>query len=181
MLAVAQDSLTFSEQSGILGNTFHVTGHMSMKPQNTTSGGAVPQALQDMRESFSVTMPGSISSHTGGVAHGDTVTYVIHYGEETDIDVVGGGFDTGSLLPIAIGVAVVLLLVIAGFILWQRRRRKAARLRAAQSQPVAPSFAAPSYTPPYTPPFTTGASDAPTLPALGEQTGGAGGAESDPS
>jgi hypothetical protein len=171
LLAVAQDSLSFSEQSGILGNSFHVTGHMSMRPQSPTSGG-VPPALKDMRESLSITMPGAISSHKGGVVHGNTVTYVIHYGEETDIDAVGGGFDTTPLL-IGIGGAVIALLIIAALILWLRRRGAAERRRAAQRQENPPAFA-PVYTPPITPPFTSAGPDAPTVPAMDDASGGAG-------
>jgi hypothetical protein len=95
LIGAAQDTLAFSEQDGLLGNTFHVTGHMSMIPQGGATG-AVPLALQDMRESFSVSMPGSITSHRGGVTHGNTVTYVIHYGQATDIDVVGGCAPTAA-------------------------------------------------------------------------------------
>ncbi len=117
------DTLSFTEQSGFLTNTFHVTGHISLNIQaGATSAGGVDASpyLKDMRDSFAVTMPGSITSHKGGTVNGNTVTYTVHYGEETDIDVVGSGLNTGVLIPIGAGVAIILL-AIAGFIIWGRR------------------------------------------------------------
>ena len=148
------ETLNFSEQQGTLSNTFHVTGHMSMVlPQGTTNTGGVDVTpyLKDLRESFSVTMPGSIISHKGGVVSGNTVSYTVHYGEETDIDVVGGGFNTSLLLPIGAGAGLILLLIIAGVVFWLLRRRGKA---AAQ---VAPDAA---------PAFVAAASDAPTTPGF---------------
>jgi hypothetical protein len=160
LISVAQDTLAFSEQDGLLGNTFHVVGHMSMIPQGGATG-AVPQALQDMRESFSVTMPGSITSHKGGVTHGNTVTYVIHYGEQADIDVVGGGADPARLALVGLGgVLLALIIIIIALLLW--RRKRGARQAPGQPQPRPPEFA-PVYTPAFTPPYTSAAPDAPTV------------------
>ncbi|HEX8727631.1 MAG TPA: hypothetical protein VF739_03355 [Ktedonobacterales bacterium] len=132
------DTLNFTEQSGFLSNTFHVTGHMSMIfPQSATDTGGIDVSsyLSDMRESFSVTMPGSITSHKGGSVSGDTVSYTIHYGQETDIDVIGGGFNPSHLLPIGVAFVVILLLI-GGLIFWRQRRNMAARIT-----PVEPAFA----------------------------------------
>ncbi len=149
----SQDTLHFSEQSGFLSNTFHVTGHMSMvmpTPPSSSDTGMpdVSQYLKDMRESFSITMPGSLTSHKGGVVNGNTVTYTVHYGEETDIDVVGGGLNTALLLPIGGGVLVVVLLIVGGVIFWRMRGGK----RAEQ----------PSVEP--TPAFVPAGNDTPTMP-----------------
>ncbi len=128
------DTITFSEQSGFLSNTFHVTGHISLNipSSSTDTGGAdVSQYLKDMRDSFAVTMPGSITSHKGGVVSGNTVTYTVHFGEETDIDVAGSALNTTTLIPIGTGGAL-LLLAVGGFIIWIWRRRSAS-----PNQPVA--------------------------------------------
>jgi hypothetical protein len=169
-----QDTLTFSQQSGLLSNTFHVTGHMSMvvppSSLGDTGGVDITQYLKDMRESFSVTMPGSITSHTGGVVSGNTVTYTVHYGEQTNIDVVGGGLNLGPLLPIGAAVIVILLLAIVGAILWSRRRKRAAT---SHEQPGAPAYV-PAYVP------APAAPDAPTVVSQGEtsrQTSSEAGAE----
>lgn len=155
------DTLNFTEQSGFLSNTFHVTGHMSMVfPQSATESGGIDITpyLKDMRESFAVTMPGSVTSHQGGVVHGNTVTYTVHYGEQTDIDVVGGGLNTAVLIPIGVGAGVVLLLIIAGVVAWQMRRK-----------PVAKDSAKPA------PAFVVASPDAPTTPDFHAQSGSADG------
>lgn len=147
----SQDTLRFSQQSGFLSNTFHVTGHMSMVMPSTPSTDGMPdvsQYLKDMRESFTITMPGSISSHKGGVVNGNTITYTVHYGEETDIDVVGGGLNTAMLLPIGGGVLVALLLIVGGVIFWRMRSGKRAKQPAAEPVPA----------------FVAAQSDAPTVP-----------------
>ena len=154
------DTMSFSEQSGFLSNSFHVTGHMSMVfPQSATDSGGIDITpyLKDMRESFAVTMPGSVTSHKGGVVSGNTVTYTVHYGEQTDIDVVGGGLNTAVLIPVGVGAGVVLLLIIAGVVAYRMRRRK----------PGAPAEPAPA--------FVAASPDAPTTPDFGAQSGGADG------
>lgn len=160
-----QDTLAFSEQSGFLSNSFHVTGHMSMAATpgvDTNTGGIdLTPLLKDMRETFAITMPGSITSHKGGVVNGNTVTYTVHYGEQTDIDVVGGGLNTALLLPIG-GVALLVVLALVGFFLWRSRRgkrveqgeaREPALVAAAHDAPTVPEFSA-------QPPHASG--DAPT-------------------
>jgi hypothetical protein len=150
-----QDTLTFTQQSGFLSNTFHVTGHMSMVfPQNSPGipdGVDISPYLKDARESFSVTMPGSITSHRGGAVSGNTVTYTVHYGEQTDIDVVGGGLNLTPLIPYAIGagVLVALLLILAGILIWRRRRARDANRRAerAPAPAYAPTVAGPDEPP----------------------------------
>lgn len=137
-----QDTLAFTEQSGFLSNTFHVTGHMSMVvPQSAlgdTGGIDVTPYLKDMRESFAVTMPGAITSHKGGALSGDTVTYTVHYGEQTDIDVVGGGFAPGPLLPVGIGALVIILLAFGAVIFLRRRKRAPEPAYAAVYTPAGP-------------------------------------------
>jgi hypothetical protein len=120
------DTFHVTEQSGLLSNSFHVTGHMSMKvPAGQDTGGVdVSQFFKDAHESFAITMPGWISSHTGGSVSGNTVTYTIHFNEEATIDVVGGGPNTGVLVPAGAGVVLLLIVAGVGIFLMARRRRR---------------------------------------------------------
>lgn len=168
----ALETIAFSEQPGFLSNTFHVTGHMSMvvPTGGTDTGGVdVTPYLKSMRESFAVTMPGSVTSHKGGVVNGNTVTYTVHYGEETDIDVVGGGLNTATLIPIGAGGGILLLALaaIAGFVIWRRRGGSGGKPEAAYAgaYPYAPSASATSYPNPYPTPYPdTGSAAGPVGP-----------------
>jgi hypothetical protein len=146
LVNAAQNTLRFSEQSNLLGNSFRVTGSITMRfPQNSTTNSGqpatIPPALKDMRESFSVTMPGSITAHNGGVVSGNTVTYSVQYGEKATIDVTGGDVSPVALLPFAIGAAVVLVAVIVGLTLWRRRSKTAAHPAIIGAPAAAPPIA----------------------------------------
>jgi hypothetical protein len=122
-----QDALSVTQTSGFFVNSFHVTGHISLKDLNNSSsdGSGIDTSsyLKDARESVSITMPGWVNSYAkGGEAHGNTVTYTAHYNEEATIDVVGGGINPTAIY-IAVGVGLLALLVIGGVVFWRRRAR----------------------------------------------------------
>jgi hypothetical protein len=176
------DTFTVSEQSGFLSNTFHVTGHISLKAPQGSSGSSGPsdpqvqQLLKDMRDAFTLTMPGSITAHTGGSVNGNTITYAVHYGEETNIDVTGGGPDMSLIAPIAAGGAGVLLVILAlvAYLIWRSRAKQPAApvaqvaygapasYGAMAGQPVSPIWASSPEAP--TTPDLPPAPDAPTQP-----------------
>lgn len=123
--STSSDTFHVTGQTGFLTSSFHVTGHMSMQvptdPSTNTGGVDVSQVLKDAHESFAITMPNWVTSHTGGTQNGNTVTYTIHVNEEANIDVTGGGLNTGTLFPLGGGVLLLLLVLIAA-IIWLRRR-----------------------------------------------------------
>ena len=123
--APTPETLAVSETPGLFVNTFHVTGHISLKNLNnasTDSGGIdMSSYLKDARESVAITMPGWITSYAhGGVAQGNTVTFTAHYNEEATIDVVGGGINP-TIIYVGVGTGLLVLLVIGGVIFWRRR------------------------------------------------------------
>lgn len=170
------DTVTFTEQSGFLSKTFHVTGHLSLQaPAGTTDGSGtggpdMSQYLKDLRDSFAVTMPGSISAHSGGVVNGNTITYTVHYGEQTDIDVTGGGLDMAVVTPIAAGGAGILVVIaaIVGYLIWRSRAKPAQPVAHAAygAAPVAPGApASPIWAaPPDAPAAPVASADSPTAP-----------------
>lgn len=101
---------------------FHVTGQMSFTlDQNVTSGSPEAQLLQDARETFAITMPGGITSYSGGVVSGNTITYTVHANETATIDATSRSLDVEALYPVIGGGVVVLLLF--GAMVWVYRRR----------------------------------------------------------
>lgn len=122
-----QDTLAVTETPGVFVNSFHVTGHISLKGLSDTSanGGGIDTSsfLKDARESIAITMPGWITSYaTGGKAQGNTVTYTVHYNEEATIDVAGGALNPTAIY-IGAGAGLLIVLIIGGVIFWRRRLR----------------------------------------------------------
>lgn len=107
--------------------SFHITGQMNfMLDSSAANYQAVAQRLQDARESFAITMPGGISSHTGGVVSGDTITYTVHVNEVANIDVTSKSLNTAALYPLIGGFIVVLLLFGALVFVYRRQSARSA-------------------------------------------------------
>jgi hypothetical protein len=146
-VSAAQDTLTVTETSGILTNSFHVTGHISMLApsgsSSDTGGVDVSQYFKDAHETVSITMPGWVSSHKQGEVSGNTVKYTIHYNEQADIDVTGGGVNPQALaLTIAAGALILLLAgALAFWIVRRRRAREAIPTTLGAAIPSVPPFA----------------------------------------
>jgi hypothetical protein len=129
------DTFKVTQQPGFLGDTFHVTGHISLASQTGTTDTTGSQALlAGIRETFSVTMPNGVSAHRGGSVSGSTVTYTIHLNESADIDVTGGGTNIAAVAGIGGGALVVIGGAIAALLLLRRRNATPAQ---AQPAPVA--------------------------------------------
>ncbi len=160
--SASTDSFHVSESSGLFTNSFHVTGHMSMVPTGgqppETNSGEIGQMLKQMRESFAISMPGWITAHSGGSLSGNTVTYTVHYGEQTGIDVSSSALTAAGVASIAGGL---LLLIVVGVLLVLLRRRMPGRGAVAGVPVAVPAAAAPApYSPISAPAYPP---DAPTL------------------
>src|SRR5690348_4380595 len=104
------DSLRLTSASGPFGvTTFHVTGTISLVD---ILGNA--QDWRDATESLTITMPGGISDHHGGIHDGDSITYTIGYNQSATVDVTGGAPAAGSATPRALAALLgVLALILA--------------------------------------------------------------------
>lgn len=138
--SASTDTFTVSESPAFFANSFHVTGHMSMASPNgqppSSDGGTVAQMLKDMRESFAITMPGRITAHTGGTVSGNTISYTIHYGQQTSIDVSASALTGAGIASIAFGVVLLLLIIAGVVVLLVMRRQRAASSAAAIPVPA---------------------------------------------
>lgn len=158
-----QDALAVTETPGFFVNSFHVTGHISLKGLNDSSangsGLGTASFLKDARESVSITMPGWITSYsTSGKAQSNTVTYTIHYNEEATIDVAGGAVNPTAIY-IAAGSGLLVVLLVGGVILWRRR----SRLQGAAEPALVPAGAGSAGS--GSPWGDTSGMDAPTIPS----------------
>jgi hypothetical protein len=83
------------------------------------------QLLRDARESFAITMPGGISSHSGGTVSGDTITYTVHVNQAANIDVSSSAVNIAAVLPV-IGGVVVIFIILGAMVFVYRKRVRAA-------------------------------------------------------
>jgi hypothetical protein len=151
------DYFKVTESRGFFANTFHATGSMSMVDQSSTPDPSSAQLLKDARESFAITFPSFVGAHTGGVVHGNTITYTVHYNEATTIDATGGGYNVTGFLSVG---ALALVLLLGAIVAWLYVRRRNAF---ATMEPV-PVAAGTEYASGFGLPSL--ASDAPTLPPM---------------
>lgn len=108
-------------------SSFHVTGQMSFTLDTSAANNpAATQLLQDARESFAITLPGGISSHSGGVVRGDTITYTVHVNETAKIDVTSKSLNAAALYPLIGGFAIILILFGAMVVVYRRRSHSGA-------------------------------------------------------
>ena len=116
------DSLHLTSASGPFGTTYHVTGTLSLVD---LLGNA--QDWRDATESLTITMPGGISAHRGGIHDGDSITYTIGYNQSATVDVTGGATPTRAAtltLAVLLG-ALALILAVLGIRLLRAPARKA--------------------------------------------------------
>jgi hypothetical protein len=103
------------------------------------------QLLRDARESFAITMPGGISSHSGGTVSGDTITYTVHVDQVANIDVASSAVNVVAVLPV-IGGGVVIVVILAAMLFVYRKRVRAtdeSAVAASAPEGVAPDAATP--------------------------------------
>jgi hypothetical protein len=87
------DHLHVATQSGLFGaTTYHVTGTISLADLT----GNAAQYWRDATETFTVTMAGGLSGHSGGTQDGASVTYTIGYNQSATVDVTGNGSPGGA-------------------------------------------------------------------------------------
>jgi len=116
------DSLHLTRASTPLGATFHVTGTLSLVDHLGTA-----QNWRDATESLTITMPGGISDHRGGIHDGDSITYTIGYNQSATVDVTGGA-PAARVAPLALAAlfaALALILAALGIRLLRAPARTA--------------------------------------------------------
>jgi hypothetical protein len=137
----ANDTLSIAAHAHFLTTTYVLTGHLSflLSPTGTTQDPTAAALLADAYSSFSITMPGWVSSESaGGTVQGSTVTYRAHNGDTLDFQVVGEGLNIPALLVIGGGGLLGLGLLVLVVLLF-RRPSAAERERAAAEVPLAPT------------------------------------------
>ncbi len=133
-----RNMLNVVDNAGFFSTTFHATGNLSLVIPNADQ--STRDLFKDARLSVAITMPNWVSEQHGGTLNGNTVTYVVGFGQSATIDVTGGGYNTPHIALVAGGVLLALALFAVGmFLLWRGNRRP--------SRPAAYASTSPYYKP----------------------------------
>lgn len=117
----ANDSLNVVDNAGFFSTTFHVTGNLSLVIPNADQ--STRDLFKDAQLSVAITMPNWVSEQHGGNLDGNTVTYLVKFGQSATIDVTGGGYNTSHIALFAGGILLALALFALGmFLLWRGSR-----------------------------------------------------------
>jgi hypothetical protein len=141
-----------------VGDTFQVNGEIDLTPAST--GPLQPGAAQlakDMELRIAITFPGPVSQQTGGTITGKTVTWTPAFGEKTEIKATGSAIGSGGpgpLLWVLIGLAILLVVLVALVLVRGRRARVVLHPGQAVASPT-PAPSAPT-DPPMQPPPASG-------------------------
>jgi len=135
-------------------DTFEVNGEIDLTPAST--GPLQPGAAQlakDMDLRIAITFPGPVSQQSGGTISGKTVTWTPAFGEKTEIRATGSAIGSGghgALLWLLIGLAILLVVLVALVLIRSLRKRSVPGTGQAVASPT-PAPPAPT-DPPMQPP-----------------------------
>ncbi len=136
--ADSTNMLNVVDNAGFFSTTFHATGNLSLVIPNADQ--STRDLFKDARLSVAITMPNWVSEQHGGTQNGNTVTYVVKFGQSATIDVTGGGYNAPHIVLVAGGILLALALFAVGmFLLWRGNRRP--------SKPTAYASTSPYYMP----------------------------------
>jgi len=136
----SQDQLKLTENSGPFVNDFHLAGTISLIP-----GGQINSTTQDLfkdaHNTLVITMPGMLTSHSGGSQNGNTITYTVGYAQSAEVNVASRAVNWQTVIPAGL-VAGGLLGTLALISLFLALRRPKRDLR--NPAPQTPQMMAPN-------------------------------------
>jgi hypothetical protein len=142
----SQDQLKLTENSGPVVNDFRLAGTISL-----ISNGQVNSTTQDLfkdaHNTLVITMPGMITSHSGGSQSGNTITYTVGYAQSAEVNVASRAVNWQVVSPAGLVVGGLLgALAILGFVVALRRPKRersgpaAPQSMASNDYPTTPSL-----------------------------------------
>jgi hypothetical protein len=144
----SQDQLKLTENSGPLVNDFHLAGTIALLPSGAVNS-ATQDLFKDAHNTLVITMPGMITSHSGGTQSGNTLTYTANYAQTTEVNVASRAVNWRVVAPAGLVVGGLLgALAILGFVVALRRPKRdprqplphAPQMMASNDYPTTPSL-----------------------------------------
>jgi phosphatidylinositol mannoside-binding LppM-like protein len=94
----SQDQLKLTENSGPFVNDFRLAGKISLLPDGQVNS-ATQDLFKDAHNTLVITMPGMITSHSGGTQAGNTITYTVGYAQSAEVDVASRAVNWQVVAP----------------------------------------------------------------------------------
>jgi hypothetical protein len=129
----SQDQLKLAENSGPFVNDFRLAGKISLLPDGQINS-TTQDLFKDAHNTLVITMPGMITSHSGGTQAGNTITYTVGYAQSAEVNVASRAVNWQVVAPAGL-VAAGLLGALAIFSLVLALRRPKGDPRQPASQP----------------------------------------------
>jgi hypothetical protein len=122
------DTLRITTHSWPLApKTYQVTGTISLADLT----GDAKKSWLDATESLTITLPGGVRAHQGGVQDGNSVTYTIGYNQTATVDVTGSAEQAGKgdiwVLAVVLAVVALALAAVGAMLLYRATHAPVAR------------------------------------------------------
>jgi hypothetical protein len=129
----SQDQLKLSENSGPFINDFRLAGKISLLPDGQVNS-ATQDLFKDAHNTLVITMPGMITSHSGGTQSGNTITYTVGYAQTAEVNVASRAVNWQTVAPAGLVAGGLLgALAIFSLVLALRRPKRDPRQPAPQT------------------------------------------------
>jgi hypothetical protein len=128
----SQDQLKLTENSGPFVNDFRLAGTISLIPSGAVNS-TTQDLFKDAHNTLVITMPGMITSHSGGTQSGNTITYTAGYAQTTEVNVASRAVNWQVVTPAGLVAGGLLgALAIFSLVLALRRPKRDPRQPAPQ-------------------------------------------------
>jgi hypothetical protein len=144
----SQDQLKLIENSGPFVNDFRLAGTISLIPDGQVNS-TTQDLFKDAHNTLVITMPGMLTSHSGGAQSGNTITYTVGYAQTAEVNVASRAVNWRTVTPGGLVAAGLLgaLAVISLFLAFRRPKRDprqpasdTPRMMASNDYPTTPSL-----------------------------------------
>jgi len=144
----SQDQLTLTENSGPFVNEFRLAGTIALLP-NGAINSTTQDLFKDAHNTLVITMPGMITSHSGGTQAGNTITYTVGYTQTAAVNVASRAVNWQVVAPagLVVGGLLAALAILSLILAFRRPKRdpwqpasQGPQLMASDDYPTTPSL-----------------------------------------
>ena len=136
----SQDQLKLTENSGPFVNDFRLAGTISLIPDGQVNS-TTQDLFKDAHNTLVITMPGMLTSHSGGTQSGNTITYTVGYAQTAEVNIASRAVNWKTVTPAGLVAGGLLgTLAVVSLFLALRRPKRDPRNPASQTpQMMAPN------------------------------------------